>query len=595
MKKSFVFVALAAVIAMCATSCKKDESVLKFTATIERGSSKTSLNGWAGDARQVVWSDGDKIKVWGGELETPANLGYICNLTSGTGATTAEFEVATPDTRLNESTSFTAVYPVDAWNSTGQVYINPDQTFIPGNVYKYPMMAVSNNTELEFKNVCGIIEVKLPQVAGVTLTGMKILAGHQISGDYLVYWVNGEPSLSPMGGANGFDEIEVSFPHRISLSDETRPSVLVYLPAGNHPGFTIEFYTTDFTYTKITASATTSINVNRSKITTLDFSSAGEHINWQPLPIHRNYFSVSSTLQVDIASGNLIHGSDASGGNWFIAQNAWDVYGNFDYFTDLFHWSGTCGTNNYLGGLTQPSASNFVFQDWGYLVTPNAGTYTDYQSIDTRWRCLSEDEWNYLTNSDGNANSVRYRKCYYVWITDMHFTDMHRHEYNLGGILLLPDDWEHIEGHPTITSSYESDGDPFLKCQLTKADLKVCLEDGCAFIPNTGFAVEDNPVDLIQTGGNVVYLGYYYLDYPYALTFESSLHQNGTEQEHFAWSRTYVNLIAGNNPEILTWSELGIRNAVRLVRNAKYHDGTSWHYYDGFDPNQNTGAKGKRK
>lgn len=589
MKKSFIFVALATVIAMCATSCKKDESVLKFTATIERGDSKTTLDEWADSQRQVVWSEGDKIKVWGfgpGEDPTYANLGYVCNLTNGTGSISAEFEVDPNDPnvdRLAESARFTAAYPVDAWTHSDQVYINSDQTFIPGNVLQYPMMAVSNNTHLQFKNVCGIIEVKLPRVSGIRLSGMKIEADHQISGDYSVDWNNGNPTLTPI---SGLTEIEVSFPQVIDLSTETRPSVLVYLPAGDHPGINIEFYTTDFTYTKITAQANQSINVNRSKITTLDFHEAViPPAQWRPLPIHRNYFSVSDDLQVDIANGNLVYGT---GGNWFIAQNAWDVYGNFDNFKDYFYWDD--GDND--GGITFPSTENFSFQDWGYHVTPNVSNYSEYQAIATRWRTLTADEWNYLTNWNSDENSIRAGKCYFVWVSDMYFTDIHRHEFNLGGILLMPDDWESLQDRPTITNAQVSDWGNALECVLTGNELKLFLEKGCAFIPNNGFSVEDDPIDL-HTGGNATWVAYYHLAYPDALNFESSWHTtNGPGEEHEAYGYTFKNTVDG-----IWHNDLHNRHGVRLVRNAKYYDDgdNTWHYYTGFEPNQNTASKGKRK
>lgn len=441
------------------------------------------------------------------------------------------------------------------------------------------MMAVSNNTHLQFKNVCGIIEVKLPRVSGIRLSGMKIEADHQISGDYSVDWNNGNPTLTPI---SGLTEIEVSFPQVIDLSTETRPSVLVFLPAGDHPGINIEFYTTDFTYTKITAQANQSINVNRSKITTLDFHEAViPPAQWRPLPIHRNYFSVSDDLQVDIANGNLVYGT---GDNWFIAQNPWDVYGNFEYFKDLFYWNG--GNND--GGLSFPGTENFSFQDWGYLVTPNAGSYEQYQSIVTRWRSLTADEWNYLTNITNSTTSVRANKCYYVWITDMKFTDIHRHHVNIGGILLLPDDWETIANRPTITTYNGTTN----QCLLTGDQLSLFIEKGCAFIPNCGFAHEDSHADVDQASGNSVVVGYYHLAYPDALLFESSY--IASENETYVF--TSYNLTFGNGTNDFWTFGLKNRNAVRLVRNAKYYgDDNTWHYYDGFDPNQNNTAKGKRK
>lgn len=596
MKKSFIFVALAAVIAMCATSCKKDESVLKFTATIERGNGKTSLADWDNSQRQVVWSEDDEIKVWGfgpGTEPTYANLGYKCKLTAGNGTTRAEFEVNddyNPSVYLDlltESSRFTAGYPAHNWLSEDIVFVGSEQFYIPGDVYHYPMMAVSENTHLEFKNVCGIIEIKLPQVQGIRLSGLKIIADHQIAGNYLVSWNNGNPILQPTN-ENASDNITLSFPREIDLSADTRPSVLAYLPAGDHTGITIEFYTTDFTYTQITASANHPINVTRSKITTLDFSSVNEtSIEWRPTPKHRNYFSVSDILQVDIAQGNLVCGTDADY-FWSIAQNQWSVYGNGTHMKDLFYAN---YSNNY--GLVSPVADG-SFTDWGYLVTQNAGDYENYQSIDTRWRSLSADEWEYLI---GRQNGELY---VLVELTDYNFQDEFRPEFKLGGLLLMPDDWNTIEGRPTLTLTTEQEEPDGLideeegetlgrKAKITHNQLLAFLEKGCAFLPNAGTTPLDYPA---EADAETASTAYYLLSDNYLASWTTLRYIEEDESSEY-YNRQLFN---AHFKQVVQQGTNDIwRYAVRLVRNAKYQDATGWHYYSGFDPDQNTSAKKKRK
>ena len=125
-------------------------------------------------------------------------------------------------------------------------------------------------------------------------------------------------------------------------------------------------------------------------------------------------FSVSSTKQVRFASGNLQRQWYYD--DWSFAEHQWDVIGadntnvsNPDYqgYIDLFGW-GTSGYNDKF-----PQTATTVSSDYGPATGDIAGTPYDWGSVtesmdlDTTWRTLTADEWDYLLNTRDNAVNLR--------------------------------------------------------------------------------------------------------------------------------------------------------------------------------------------
>ena len=125
-------------------------------------------------------------------------------------------------------------------------------------------------------------------------------------------------------------------------------------------------------------------------------------------------FSVSSTKQVRFASGNLQRRWYYD--DWSFAEHQWDVIGadntnisNPDYegYIDLFGW-GTSGYNDKF-----PQTATTVSSDYGPATGDIAGTPYDWGSVtesmdlDTTWRTLTADEWDYLLNTRDNAANLR--------------------------------------------------------------------------------------------------------------------------------------------------------------------------------------------
>lgn len=143
-------------------------------------------------------------------------------------------------------------------------------------------------------------------------------------------------------------------------------------------------------------------------------------------------FSVSADKQVRFASGNLQRCWYYD--YWQFAGHQWDVIGadnanisdpNFQGCIDLFGW----GTSGYNG--KSPQMTSATNTDYGPATGDIAGTPYDWGSVaesmdlDTTWRTLTADEWNYLLNTRDNASNLR---SIAVVNGDT-------------GLIILPDDW----------------------------------------------------------------------------------------------------------------------------------------------------------
>lgn len=112
---------------------------------------------------KLRWSEGDQILLWNadqiGESETPAY--EFCQIIKGAGTSVAEF------VGKMEADTYVAVYaygnyyPVNGLSSIGL----PDYQYYPdgGNIqnYVYPMIAVSDTRNFEFKNIGSILKISI--------------------------------------------------------------------------------------------------------------------------------------------------------------------------------------------------------------------------------------------------------------------------------------------------------------------------------------------------------------------------------------------------------------------------------------------------
>src|SRR5574344_1664046 len=125
------------------------------------------------------------------------------------------------------------------------------------------MVAYGNSTNLSFKNVCGMYEIKL--TGSVTIKTITLTANHVISGPAKVAmnYTDGEPVVTMTGGDN---TIELNCGAGVALLG-TPTSFFFLVPAGTHK-FTIGIEAMDGSNKKIMykASPSSGVAVSRSKI-----------------------------------------------------------------------------------------------------------------------------------------------------------------------------------------------------------------------------------------------------------------------------------------------------------------------------------------
>ena len=174
-----------AILAACTEKENANENVVTtLFADIEQPAvTKTSLSGPISGIYKTIWSENDAIGVFVGESEASE-----FKLKKGDGTTKGEFQGIFKD--LNGmSMSKTAVYPYGIVNgksgSSISVSLPAEQTYKEGNIAEeaYPMVAVTDGAELNFKNLCSVLKISMtgsltvnsivftPNNAGIKVSG----------------------------------------------------------------------------------------------------------------------------------------------------------------------------------------------------------------------------------------------------------------------------------------------------------------------------------------------------------------------------------------------------------------------------------------
>lgn len=322
MKKITVLgVALATVASVALVSCQKDGArITEFTATVEHC---TDANGKVMmDGNVLRWTDGDQIAVWGSDgkgVYTTTNVGeYVTtfNFTEGD-------DPGDP--------TYTAIYPASLAQRQTVILLPPVQTSTDGSLQQFPMMAHSSNSELVFKNLCGVLRLRL-QALGKSVVGIELDGNaYYLWGLKQLNYNNGDPSITNVS-LNGSPEVllSVSNPQNIT----TAKDFYIALPPNTYgAGFTIKIYTSDGSVCTKTITSGHSFRIERSGIFTITLS--GDDLEFIPDAGTLNgEISVSPTQKVRISQGWLLYtgfGTHpvADGG---VALGTW-AFGPHQYFS----------------------------------------------------------------------------------------------------------------------------------------------------------------------------------------------------------------------------------------------------------------------
>lgn len=246
---------------LLAASCKKEKENedTGFVATTEShaGDSKTHLSDQA-----VHWDVGDKIRVHSQVSATDLAQGWWDFKATGVNGKKADF------TGVNENDfecvpqgfykpDYTAVYPAEMVSAIGDktctISLPQEQTYVSGgfDLSANPMMAYSGTTTLNFKNICGLVEMQFYgeneeayQVEYITLTSDDV--NEMLWGSATVKFEGDLPTLKSLSDGGGDNTITLNCNDMNLSTNPDAPSVFHFVvPANTLAGsFTVQIHFT---------------------------------------------------------------------------------------------------------------------------------------------------------------------------------------------------------------------------------------------------------------------------------------------------------------------------------------------------------------
>lgn len=187
-----------------------------FIGTIENSGTKISLSMEDG-TYTVNWSEGDRIRV---EDETNSSL---YKAMSG-GSVTTSFKRVSGMTPAGAVTAYSPDHIRDGYPEV--------QEYVKGNIAFNPMMAVSNDNTLNFKNLGSILEIDASVPSGERkLLAITVSADQSLCGPFEV--VNGAAVVS------GAKEVTLTCGGTV-VGNDTEP-FFIALPSGEYTGLTVRF------------------------------------------------------------------------------------------------------------------------------------------------------------------------------------------------------------------------------------------------------------------------------------------------------------------------------------------------------------------
>lgn len=240
--KKVLFSAMALAMGMVMlVSCNKEKQTSKeavFTANIEQTGEqqgRTAINPVNG---QVKWLAGDQITIANGNGgSAPFSLQAGAGTTNGTFRSAEEFDMTAP---------FVAVYPHTATVSgtTATFSLPATQTLTQTGTFANganPMAAYADDENLQFKNLCGGLDVRLlgdnVHVSGIRITGAQ---GEMLNGAFAVDCSANEPALMVGQGTGGTNIVTLNCDVTLA-STTTAQEFFIVLPVGAlAQGFTMD-------------------------------------------------------------------------------------------------------------------------------------------------------------------------------------------------------------------------------------------------------------------------------------------------------------------------------------------------------------------
>ena len=461
MKKTF-FMLLGAAL-MVVAGCKKDDNKLnngeKMTFTSDlSGGAKTEISG-----KLMKWTEGDQIVINGKTF-------------SSTISQEGAFATFTGDA---VEPTYHAYYPASLYDN-GNYVLPATQTYNGTNLSLVnPMYASSENTTLQFHNICALVKLDLTGTEKVKTIVAQ--AEKPLSGAFTVKEENGTfyAELSSKDAAT----VTLNCGDGVQLNATTPTTFYMALPQGTYEN--LAFTVSNGTKSTVVDAANATLEAGHiwNKIAEVSF------IPIIPAPAGAlpGLFSVSDDKQVWFSKGNLQYVKN--GEKWQFATTQYEIV----------EQTGQSVGKNYANAPVQ------TLFGWGDLIPlrtdDDTYSWTDDWGIKigTGWRTLSGDEWNHLINTRKVKGETGFGKtCQWVKYN------------NVEGLIIYPDVY---------------DGELY---GLGQAIASAEFPDGCVFLPAAGHRSIDWSTFIYESIMNVGTFGRYWSTSPYELNAKMLSFDNGS-------------------------------------------------------------------
>lgn len=283
MKRLTVFTLIAvSMLPACTNEALQEKAAnqnYSFTARTDAGIKTRTCLGevLSNETYPLLWEKGDRIII--APSGKPATSYYE---TQEQGCDVAEFRFISGlegNEMPPENTALTALYPADAYKFTdGKHTINipENQTYRKNNISSgtMPMIAGATSRELSFRNVCGILRLRLNTLEqDIRLSSIKVAADKGLAGPIATFEGTDVTWNNPDGETGHGITLSCD---GVALSPEPEDFYIV-LPQGKYTGFTIQLETGSPTGSRRIYRMNEVLDIERSAITTVNLDLAQFH------------------------------------------------------------------------------------------------------------------------------------------------------------------------------------------------------------------------------------------------------------------------------------------------------------------------------
>lgn len=233
------------------TSSPESSMVIQANINQHTINSRTALSEQEEDKQKLVWVAGDEISLYDGTQTA---------IFSTKDGNTQSVEFTCKSGQLNENSNrFVAFYP--SYLTMDNMKLPAVQNYVKDNVSDFPMYAYSTNKTLNFKNLCGIVRLRLKTTTDAGLNLSKIILSSGSGG------MSGEFTLDGYAAVVKDNESDVTLQcgDGVLLNDVSYTDFNVIVPEGEYEPLFITV--ADVSGTAVTYSSKAPVAVSRSGIT----------------------------------------------------------------------------------------------------------------------------------------------------------------------------------------------------------------------------------------------------------------------------------------------------------------------------------------